>query len=418
MPRPPFFCLPAPMPMAVPAKARAALPAAGARFCAALLIAAALVSAVPAQAQMPGGPPAVGVIRVEKKAITETEEFVGRVQAVNRVDLTARVTAFLQEKRFTEGAEVKAGDLLFRLERGPFEAALAQQQASAAQYSALLANATLQLNRATTLLSTPAGQRSNVDDAKAQQASLAAQVASAQAQVRNAQINLDYTEIRAPIDGKIGLSAYSVGNVVSPSSGPLARIVSQDPMNVLFPMAVRSVIALNKRYADRGGLAAVSVQLRLPDGSLYDQAGKIDFTDISVATSTDTITLRARIANPPRATMPGGPTQRTLTDGEFVNVTVAGIEPIQALAVPRAAVLSDQQGNYVYVIGKDNKAEQRRIVLGQSTPELAVVASGLTEGEMVVLDGIQRVRPGAPVTPGPAGPAPGWTPAPPAAGKK
>ncbi len=417
MPRPPFSRLPAPMP--TPAKLRAALPGFGVWICAALLVGGVLFAAAPADAQMPGGPPAVGVIRVERKAITETEEFVGRVQAVNRVDLTARVTAFLQEKLFTEGAEVKAGDLLFRLERGPFEAALAQQQASAAQYSALLANATLQLNRATTLLSTPAGQRSNVDDAKAQQASLAAQVASAQAQVRNAQINLDYTDIRAPIDGKIGLSAYSVGNVVSPSSGPLARIVSQDPMNVLFPMAVRSVIALNKRYADRGGLAAVTIRLRLPDGSLYDQAGTIDFTDISVSTSTDTITLRGKIANPARGpATPGGTTQRTLTDGEFVGVTVAGIEPIQALAVPRAAVLSDQQGNYVYVIGKDNKAEQRRITLGQSTPELAVVASGLAEGEMVVLDGIQRVRPGAPVTPGPAGPAPGWAATPPAAGAK
>ncbi len=375
-----------------------------------VLLAGILFAAAPAGAQMPAGPPAVGIIRVEKRAITETEEFVGRIQSVYRVDLTARVTAFLQEKLFTEGAEVKAGDLLYRLERGPFEAAVAQQQATVAQNAALLGNATIQLNRAQTLLSTPAGQRSNVDDAKAQQASLAAQLASAQAQLRNAQINLDYTEIRAPIDGKIGLTTYSVGNVVSPSSGALARIVSQDPMNVLFPMAVRSVIALNKRYADRGGLSAVAIRLRLPDGTTYDQAGTIDFTDPSVAISTDTITLRAKIANPVRTpATKGASTLRTLTDGEFVGVTVAGIEPVEALAVPRAAVLSDQQGSYVYVIDKDNKAEQRRIQLSQSTPELAVVASGLSEGEMVVLDGIQRVRPGAAVTPGPASPPPGWT---------
>ena len=180
-------------------------------------------------------------------------------------------------------------------------------------------------------------------------------------------------------------------------------------MNVLFPMAVRSVIALNKRYADRGGLAAVTIRLRLPDGSVYDQQGRIDFTDPSVATSTDTITLRGKIANPVRiAATAGAPAVRALEDGEFVGVTVAGIEPVQALAVPRACVLSDQQGSYVYVIDKDNKVEQRRITLGQSTPELAVVASGLTEGELVVLDGIQRVRPGATVAPGPAGPAPGW----------
>ena len=155
----------------------------------------------------------------------------------------------------------------------------------------------------------------------------------------------------------------------------------------------------------------MTIRLRLPDGTVYDQAGKIDFTDISVATSTDTITLRAKIANPERVPAKNGaPTQRTLTDGEFVGITVAGNDPIQALTVPRAAVLSDQQGNYVYVIGADNKAVQRRITLGQSTPEVAVVATGLKDGEMVVLDGIQRIRPGGVVAPGPASPAPGWPP--------
>lgn len=380
-----------------------------------LLFAGLLFAPAPASAQMPGGPPAVGVIRVEKRAVTETEEFVGRVQAVNRVDLTARVAGFLREKRFTEGAEVAAGDPLYRLENAPFEAIVAQQQAIVAQRTALLGNATIQLNRAESLQNTPAGRRSSVDDATAQQAALAAELASAQAQLRIAQINLDYTEIRAPIDGKIGLNAYSVGNFVSPSSTPLARIVSQDPMNVVFPMAVRSVIALNKRYADRGGLSAVTIRLRLPDGTRYDQDGRIDFTDPSVAVNTDTITLRAKIPNPKRApAQDGAPALRTLTDGEFVGVTVAGIEPVQALVVPRACVLSDQQGSYVYVVDKDNKAEQRRITLGQSTPELAVVATGLAEGEMVVLEGIQRVRPASVVTPGPAGPAPGW-PVPPGA---
>jgi membrane fusion protein (multidrug efflux system) len=300
--------------------------------------------------------------------------------------------------------------MLYRLERGPFEAAVAQQQAAVAQNAALLENATIHLNRAKALLNTPAGQRANFEDAQAQQASAAAQLAAAAAQLRSAQINLDYTEIRAPIGGKIGLTAYTIGNVVSPSSGPLARIVSQDPMNVLFPMAVRSVVALNKRYADRGGFSAVKVRLRLPDGSMYDKEGTVDFVDPSVAISTDTITVRGKIANPvTAAATASAPPRRQLADGEFVGVTLVGNEPVQALVVPRAAVLSDQQGSYVYVIDKDNKAEQRRITLGQSTPELAVVTSGLSEGEMVVLDGIQRVRPGAVVSPGPASPAPGWS---------
>jgi membrane fusion protein (multidrug efflux system) len=366
-----------------------------------LLVAFAPLVPFAAGAQMPGGPPAVGVVRVQQRPITETEEFVGRIQAVNRVDLTARVTGFVQGKLFDEGAEVQAGDLLYRLERGPFEAAVAQQQAAVAQNTALLTNATIQLNRTLALLNTPAGQRSTVDDAKAQQASMAAQLMSAQAQLRMAEINLDYTEIRAPIAGKIGLSTYSVGNVVSPSSGSLARIVSQDPMNVLFPMAARSQIEISKRYADRGGMAAVEIRLRLPDGSVYDRTGKVDFIDTTVSPSTDTILVRGKIANP--AIRPG---ERALTDGEFVGVTLAGIQPVMALAVPRAAVLSDQQGSYVYVIDKDNKAEQRRVSLGQSTPELAVLASGVAEREMVVLEGLQRVRPGALVVPGPAAPPP------------
>lgn len=371
------------------------------------LFAVLLLVCASARAQAPGGPPAVGVVRARQTAITETSEFVGRVQAVDRVALTARVTAFLEQRLFTEGAEVKPGDLLFKLERGPFEAAVQQQQAAVAEASARLANANIQLARAQSLLHTPAGQRSNVDDAIANQREQAAQLLSAQAQLKLAQINLGYTEIRAPIGGKISRSNVSAGNVVSPSSGPLATIVSQDPMDVLFPIAVRSETELEKRYADKGGMKAVVVKLRLPDGSLYKQEGKIDYIDPSVQQNTDTIVLRAEIPNPARKpSQPGQPVDRPLTDGEFVTVLVEGIQPVMALGVPRAAVLSDQQGNYVFVVNAQNHVEQRRIQLGQSTPTTAVVMSGLKSGEMVVVDGIQRVRPGIQVVPGPASPPP------------
>ena len=360
-----------------------------------------------AYAQAPSGPPSVGIVRAQQTAVTETSEFIGRVQAVERVALTARVTAFLEQRLFKEGTEVKQGDLLYRLERGPFEAALQQQQATVADTSARLANANIQLTRAQSLLNTPAGQRSNVDDAVANQRSLAAQVLSAQAQLKAAQINLDYTEIRAPVSGKISRTSITVGNVVSPSSGPLASIVSQDPMYVLFPVASRTLTELQKRYADKGGTNAVVVKLRLPDGSLYDHAGKIDYVEPTVSSTTDTILLRAEIANPPRGqTTTGQPVERQLVDGAFVTVLVEGVQPVMALGIPRKAVLSDQQGDYVYVVGAANKVEQRRIQLGQSTPTTAVIAGGLKEGEMVVTDGLQRVRPGIEVSPGPAGPPP------------
>lgn len=371
-----------------------------------LLALLSLASATPAYAQMGGGgPPAVGVVRVVKQAVTETDEYVGRIQAIDRVDITARVSAFLDERLFKEGTEVKEGDLLYRLERGPFEAAAQQQSAAVAQTSALLQNATIALGRAQALLNTPAGQRSTYDDAKAQQMSQAAQLASAQAQLKMAQINLDYTEIHAPVSGKIGQTRVTPGNVVSPSSGPLVTIVSQDPMYVVFPIAMRSALDLERKYADQGGLSAVTVKVKLPDGSLYPHEGKIDFVAPSVAQSTDTITLRGRIANPPnRPPVAGQPVDRPLTDGEFVTVVVSGVEPVQALAIPRTAVLADQQGSYVYVVNGQNIAEQRRILLGQSTPMTAVVTSGLQEGEQVVVDGVQRVRPGQPVSPGPAAP--------------
>jgi membrane fusion protein, multidrug efflux system len=358
-------------------------------------------------AQTPSGPPSVGVVRAEQTAITETSEFVGRIQAIDRVALTARVTAFIDQRLFTEGAEVKQGDLLYRLERAPFEAAVQQQEAAVADTSARLANANIQLARAQSLLATPAGQRSNVDDAIANQRSLAAQVLSAQAQLRSAQINLDYTEIHAPVAGKISRTSITVGNVVSPSSGSLASIVSQDPMYVLFPVASRSLTELEKRYTDKGGMNAVVVKLRLPDGSIYGHEGKIDYVEPTVSATTDTILLRARISNPPRKEAEAGQAvERPLVDGAFVNVLVEGIEPVMALGIPRKAVLSDQQGDYVYVVGDKNKVEQRRIQLGQSTPTTAVVAGGLKEGEMVVSEGVQRVRPGIEVSPGPATPPP------------
>jgi membrane fusion protein (multidrug efflux system) len=378
------------------------------RLPSALLAAALLLALHPVFAQAPGGPPpAVGVVTVQKKAITESSEFIGRISAVDRVQLTARVTAFLEQRLFVEGTEVQAGDLLFKLERGPFEATVQQQAGAVAQYSAQLENANITLKRAESLLNTPAGQRSVVDDATASQRSYAAQLISAQAQLRQAQINLAYTEIRAPVGGKISRALITNGNVVSPSSGSLATIVSQDPMYVLFPISVKSELELENKFFAKGGLSAATVHLRLVDGTEYAPVGTVDYVDPTVSQNTDTILMRAKIPNPPRRPVkPGEPVDRVLTDGEFVTVTVEGLEPVEVLAIPRVAVLTDQQGDYCFVVNADNKVEQRRITLGQSTPTVASVTSGLKEGERVIAEGLQRARPGGVVNPGPIAPAP------------
>jgi membrane fusion protein, multidrug efflux system len=352
----------------------------------------------------PSGPPAVGVVDAVKRPITETSEFLGRIEAVSRVNVVARVTAFLEKRLFNEGSDVKQGDELYLLERGPFEADLAAKKAQVAQLQATLENARLTTERARTLLGGPAGQQSTYDAAIANQRSLEAQVQAAQAQVQASQINLDYTDIRSPIDGRIGRTAVTEGNVVSPASGTLTTIVSQDPMYVVFPVSVRQGLELRERYAPKGGITAVVIKLRLPDGRLYDPTGKIDFVDNTIQQSTDTFTVRGVIPNiTPRnlSNASGGPV-RELTDGEFVTVMVEGVQPVEVLAIPRAAVLSDQQGDFVYVVAADNKAEQRRIQLGQSTPTMASVLGGLSPGDKVIVEGLQRVRPGQPVSPGPA----------------
>jgi len=369
----------------------------------ALAVAAFSGLAVSRAQQGQAGPPAVGVLEAVKRPIIESNEFLGRIEAVNRVAVVARVTAFLDKRNFVEGAEVKTGDLLYQLERGPFEADLESKQAQVEQLKATLVNARLTTDRARTLLGGPAGQQSTYDAALANQQSLEAQVKAAEAQVDLSQINLNYTEIRSPIDGRIGRTSVTEGNVVTPSSGVLTTIVSQDPMYVTFPVSVREGVTLRDRYATRGGFNAVVIRLRLPDGRPFNQVGKLNFLNNTIDQNTDTILLRGEIPNPPlfnQQTAGGG--LRELTDNEFVTVLLEGVQPVEVLAIPRSAVLSDQQGDHVFVLGADNKAEQRQIKLGQSTSTIAAVTSGLSEGEKVIVEGLQRVRPGQPVAPGPA----------------
>jgi membrane fusion protein, multidrug efflux system len=368
--------------------------AAGALALAAISLGA-LATAKAQQGQ--AGPPAVGVFEAVKRPMTETNEYLGRIKSFYRVAVTARVTAFLNKWNFVEGSEVKTGDLLYQLERGPFEADLKSKQAQVAQLEATLGNAKLTTERARILLSGPAGQQSTYDAALANQESLEAQVQAAQAQVDLSKINLDYTEIHSPIDGRIGLTAITEGNVVAPGSGTLATIVSQDPMAVTFPVPVREAQVLRDRYATRGGFQAVVIRIRLPNGRLYDQVGQLNFVNNTIDQGTDTVLLRGTIPNPRIA---GG--LRELSDNQFVSVLLEGVEPVEVLAVPRSAVLSDQQGDFAFVLGAGDKAEQRRIKLGQSTPTIAAVTSGIALGERVIVEGLQKVRPGEVVAPGPA----------------
>ena len=365
---------------------------------------AVLLSSSFANAQVPpDGPPVVGVAPAQYKPMTENTEIAGRIRARERVDLVARVSAFLNEKLFSDGSDVKKDELLYRLERAPFAADVEVRKAGVAQAQAQLDNADIALARAEELLQKSSGTQVAVDNARAAERTAAAQLQSAKAQLQQSQISLDYTEIRAPILGRIGRTSVTPGNVVGPTSGVLATIVSPDPMYVEFSISVRRLLDLRDRYATKGGMDAVQVRLRLPNGRIYNQTGKLDFYDVTIAKDTDTLLHRATIDNP----IQEGTGLRDLTDDMFVTVSLEALEPQKVLAIPRGAILSDQQGNYVYVVNSENIVEQRRVKLGQSTPDIAAVTDGLKENEKVIVEGIQRARPNLVVAPAPASAPPG-----------
>lgn len=369
-----------------------------------------LAGAQPAAAQFgPQGPPAVGVITAERRPVTETSEFVGRIEATDRVNVRARVTGFIQERLFREGGDVTEGEVLYRLERAPFEAQLEQAQAGLASAQAQLENARVALARARDLRSTGAGTQVALDNAQAAERTGQAQVLSAQAAVRVAQINLGYTEITSPIAGQIGRTNLTVGNVVGPDTGTLATIVSQDPMRVAFTVSQRTALELRDRFESRGGADAVIIRIRTTDGRMYGQVGHVNFVDNQIDRNTDTILVRALIPNPVRQASESSipVTPRELIDGQFVTVFLEGAEPVMTITLPRAAVLQDQQGSYVFVVGENNVAQRRNVTLGRSSGQTAVIESGLEGGEKVVVEGIQRVRAGQPVNPAPAGAPPG-----------
>jgi len=352
----------------------------------ALIIAA---SADIAAAQNAPPPPAVSVTPVVTRQITETSDYVGRVAAIDKVDLVARVPGFLEQRNFTEGQLVKKGDLLFRIEQATYKAAVEQARATLAKAKATEVNAKLQLERGKELVRNNNIPQATVDQREADEQAAHASVMEAQAQLDQAEINLGYTEIRSPIDGRIGQAIFTEGNLVQPSSGKLATIVRQDPVYVLFQASERDVLEYKRRILEsKDPNAHVTVRIKLPNGSIYPQPGTNDFLDVQVDSTTDTVTVRAVVANPQRLLIPGG----------IVGITVERGEPRPALLVPQSAVLLDQAGRYVLLVDPAKKVEQRRITTGAEQGRDIVVTEGLKEGELVIVEGIQKVRPGQVVT--------------------
>ncbi|QIK36844.1 efflux RND transporter periplasmic adaptor subunit [Caldichromatium japonicum] len=246
-------------------------------------------------------------------------------------------------------------------------------------------NADAQLARGLELLRQNNIPQARVDEPKAAAASAHATVAQAQAALNGARLDLGYTQITAPIAGWIGLVAVSVGNLVGPASGVLATIVSKDPIYVQFPITQRDLLNARREIKAKGGdPRQVQVQVRLPDGTLYEPLGHLDFVDVTTDRTTDSVTLRAGFPNP----------DGVLVDGQYVGVVVKSSIPEWAILIPRMALQVDQQGNYVLIVDAEGRAQVRRVVTGQTQGREVAIIQGLQAGELVIIEGAQAVRPG------------------------
>jgi membrane fusion protein, multidrug efflux system len=359
---------------------------AGRSFISALSVA---ISCGIAAAQSAPPPPAVSVTPVVSRQVTETVDYIGRITAIDKVDIVARVPGFIEERNFTEGQEVKQGDLLFRIEQATYKAAVDQARATLAKAKATEVNAKLQFERGKELVRNQNIPQATLDQRAADEAAAQAGVMEAQAALEQAEINLGYTEIRSPIDGRIGLAIFTKGNLVQPSSGRLATIVSQDPVYVLFQVSQRNLLDYYRRRPDDADKnTRVTVRIKLPNGTVYPHPGLANFLDVQVDPTTDTVAVRATVPNAEHLLIPGG----------VVGVSVERGEPKSALTVPQSAVLLDQAGRYVLVVDAAKKVERRRITTGAEQGRNIVVTEGLKEGEQVIVEGIQKVRPGQVVT--------------------
>jgi membrane fusion protein, multidrug efflux system len=336
------------------------------------------------QAQAPAAIP-VGVVVADRKPVTKTLDFVGRVEAVQKVEIRARIAGYLEKIHFKEGDLIKEGAPLYSIEKGLLDAAVGQVEGALAKDKAAQILTASQLQRADELLAKQAGTQVNRDQALAADDSAKAALVIDEANLKAARINLGYADITAPISGKVSKTNITVGNVVGPDTGPLTIIVSQDPMYVTFPVSQREFLRAQQagKTVDITGIKAT---LLFSDRTPYKHPGKITFVNPIVDRATDTVLVRAEFPNPDFA----------LVDGQLVRVSLAGANSEEKVVIPQAALISDQEGVYVFIVDQ-GKAAIRRVKPAGASGTGVIIDQGLAGGEQVIVEGIQGVRAEAPV---------------------
>jgi membrane fusion protein (multidrug efflux system) len=336
------------------------------------------------QAAAPATIPAVTVVKVESKDLRPSVSFSARVEALQKVDLLARIQGFLEKQNFTEGASVKTGELLYVIEQAPYQAKVSAAEASVAVAAARLDRTEIELKRQTTLVSKEAAAQTKLDDARTERNQAKGEYDKLIAELEQAKLQLSYTEIRAPIDGRIGKSLLSVGSFVNPQSGTLATIVQQDPIGVVFPVSQRDLLAVREKMGDKAKLTEHTVYVEIGKGKRYQYPGKVDFLDVGVNTGTDAVNVRATFPNP----------QGLLVDGQLVTAVVESESAEPTLVVPVNAIQIDQSGTFVLIVNSEKKIEVRRVELLRQDANFIAIAKGLSAGDLVVTEGVQKVRPG------------------------
>lgn len=334
-------------------------------------------------------PPAeVTVIRAQPRAVTLTEEYVGQAEAVETVEIRSRVQGLLERQAFRDGATVQRGQLLFQIDRQPFDAALEQAKANLAQAEASAANSVQNLARVSRLIADNAVSQQDLDSAVAHDRADRASVEAARAAVHQAELNLGYTQITAPRNGLISKALVKPGALVTVAQTLLTTMYSSDPIYVNFVLGEQRMLQLTRSSPGKASSQA-DFRLRLVDGSDYPHAGKLDFIDAAVDPKNDTLQMRVVVPNP----------ELTLRPGQYVRVLVPSAARPNAILIPQKAVLELQGLKTVYVIGPDNKASVRQITATQRLGSDWVLDAGLAAGDVVVVDGLPKITPGATVKP-------------------
>jgi RND family efflux transporter MFP subunit len=342
-------------------------------------------------------PPQVTIAKPISKMIADQDEYVGRFVAVESVEVRARVPGYLEAIHFQDGQMVKAGELLFTIDRRPFQIALAQAQASLAQARATLAFAESDLARAQGLAIGSVITQQTFDQRTQAKRTAEASVAAQQAAERQAALDLEFTELRAPVSGRIGDRRVSIGNLVtggtSGNTSLLATIESIDPIRFEFTVDEASYLRYGDFAKDGAGAAdrglTVPIKLKLIGESAFHHEGKIDFVDNAIDRSSGTIRSRAVFANP----------DGRFTPGMFARVRMAAAPPKNELLVPDAAIGVEQVRKFVLVVDAENVARPKYVTLGPVVDGLRVITQGLTSDDNVIINGLMRARPGAKVTP-------------------